>query len=193
MHFAKHSAANALIDGWKSVELCQAYILMSIYAVPARRWEEDRSWLYTGLAIRSVFFSFHIFCEMAFVNWTLFFRFLSFFLLGLLPIWICITFRPRFLRPRNKNVKCWTRFEFGWYASIWIDRLQHSSVNRQQSRKTSTLFDSFSILSFFIKHLLVNSIVRNGKEWYKKSQYNTTVSPIDFSLFHTLYLIRLVI
>lgn len=52
MHFAKHSAATALIDGWKSVELCQAYILMSIYAVPARRWEEDRSWLYTGLAIR---------------------------------------------------------------------------------------------------------------------------------------------
>jgi len=52
MHFAKHAAANALIDGWKSVELCQAYILMSIYAVPARRWEEDRSWLYAGLAIR---------------------------------------------------------------------------------------------------------------------------------------------
>ncbi|KAJ4490612.1 putative fungal-specific transcription factor [Lentinula aciculospora] len=57
MHFAKHSAANALIDGWKTVELCQAYILMSIYAVPAKRWEEDRSWLYTGLAIRQdVFF-----------------------------------------------------------------------------------------------------------------------------------------
>ena len=54
MHFAKHAAANALIEGWKSVELCQAYILMSIYAVPARRWEEDRSWLYTGLAIRFV-------------------------------------------------------------------------------------------------------------------------------------------
>lgn len=58
MHFAKSAAANALIDGWKSVELCQAYILMSIYAVPARRWEEDRSWLYTGLAIRFVFFTF---------------------------------------------------------------------------------------------------------------------------------------
>ncbi|KAJ7486494.1 hypothetical protein FB451DRAFT_1337421 [Mycena latifolia] len=52
MHFAKHAAANALIDGWKSVELCQAYILMSTFAVPARKWEEDRSWLYTGLAIR---------------------------------------------------------------------------------------------------------------------------------------------
>ena len=63
MHFAKHSAANALIDGWKSVELCQAYILMSVYAVPAKRWEEDRSWLYTGLAIRSVFFFFHVFRE----------------------------------------------------------------------------------------------------------------------------------
>ncbi|KAL0571546.1 hypothetical protein V5O48_010422 [Marasmius crinis-equi] len=52
MHFAKHSAAIALVDGWKSVELCQAYFLMSIYAVPARRSEEDPSWLYTGLAIR---------------------------------------------------------------------------------------------------------------------------------------------
>ncbi|KAL4066300.1 fungal-specific transcription factor domain-containing protein [Scleroderma yunnanense] len=52
MHFAKHSAANALTDGWKSLELCQAYILLSIYTVPARKWEEDRSWLYTGLAIR---------------------------------------------------------------------------------------------------------------------------------------------
>ncbi|KAF7305162.1 hypothetical protein MKEN_01231400 [Mycena kentingensis (nom. inval.)] len=52
MHFAKHSASTALVDGWKSVELCQAYILMSLFAVPARKWEEDRSWLYAGLAIR---------------------------------------------------------------------------------------------------------------------------------------------
>ena len=54
MHFAKHAAANALITGWKSVELAQAYIILSIYGVPARRWEEDRGWLYTGLAIRCV-------------------------------------------------------------------------------------------------------------------------------------------
>ena len=52
MHFAKSAAANALVDGRKSVELCQTYILMGIYAVPARRWEEDRSWLYTSLAIQ---------------------------------------------------------------------------------------------------------------------------------------------
>ncbi|CAE6458081.1 unnamed protein product [Rhizoctonia solani] len=52
MHFAKQSAAMALIDGWKSVELIQAYILMSVYPAPARLWEEDRTGLYLGLAIR---------------------------------------------------------------------------------------------------------------------------------------------
>lgn len=52
MHFARSAAASSLIDGFKSVELCQAYLLMSTYSVPARRWEEDRSWLYLGLAIR---------------------------------------------------------------------------------------------------------------------------------------------
>ncbi|KAK0440547.1 hypothetical protein EV421DRAFT_1712361, partial [Armillaria borealis] len=52
MHIAKHSAANALIqDEMKSVELCQTYILMSIYAVPEKSWDRDQSWLYTGLAI----------------------------------------------------------------------------------------------------------------------------------------------
>ncbi|KAL6303631.1 hypothetical protein BKA93DRAFT_853541 [Sparassis latifolia] len=52
MHFAKRAAADGLLNGWKSVELSQAYILLSTYGVPARRWEEDRSWLYIGLAIR---------------------------------------------------------------------------------------------------------------------------------------------
>ncbi|KAK0234469.1 hypothetical protein EDD85DRAFT_774367 [Armillaria nabsnona] len=52
MHFAKHSAANALVqDEMKSVELCQAYILMSMYAVPERSWDRDQTWLYTGLAV----------------------------------------------------------------------------------------------------------------------------------------------
>ncbi|TCD66046.1 hypothetical protein EIP91_001854 [Steccherinum ochraceum] len=52
MHFAKHAAANALITGWKSVELAQAYILLSVFTVPERRWEENRGWLYIGLASR---------------------------------------------------------------------------------------------------------------------------------------------
>ncbi|KAK0471072.1 hypothetical protein IW261DRAFT_912826 [Armillaria novae-zelandiae] len=52
MHFAKHSAAKALIhDETRSVELCQAYILMSSYVVSERSWEKDLNWLYTGLAI----------------------------------------------------------------------------------------------------------------------------------------------
>ncbi|KAG8887013.1 hypothetical protein FRB99_004323, partial [Tulasnella sp. 403] len=33
----------------KSVEIYQAYIVMSIHPLPARRWEEDRSWLYLRL------------------------------------------------------------------------------------------------------------------------------------------------
>jgi hypothetical protein len=52
MHFAKSEASAALIKGWKSVELCQAYILMAVYGPPARRWEEDRGWVFIGLAIR---------------------------------------------------------------------------------------------------------------------------------------------
>ncbi|KAK0471066.1 hypothetical protein IW261DRAFT_1344923, partial [Armillaria novae-zelandiae] len=52
MHFAKRSAANALVlDEMKSVELCQAFLLMSIYTAPERRWDRDQAWLYIGLAI----------------------------------------------------------------------------------------------------------------------------------------------
>ncbi|PBK66476.1 hypothetical protein ARMSODRAFT_1021282 [Armillaria solidipes] len=52
MHCAKRLAANALVlDEMKSVELCQAYILMSIYAAPERSWDRDQTWLYMGLAV----------------------------------------------------------------------------------------------------------------------------------------------
>lgn len=54
MHYAQLAAGTALISGQKSVEVCQAYILLSLYPVPARRWEDDRSWLYLGMAIRRV-------------------------------------------------------------------------------------------------------------------------------------------
>ena len=54
MHFAQNASANALIYNHKHVEMCQAYILMSNYTIPAHRLEEDRSWLYTGIAIRYV-------------------------------------------------------------------------------------------------------------------------------------------
>lgn len=52
MHYAQLAAGTALISGQKTVEVCQAYILLSLYPVPVRRWEDNRSWLYLGLAIR---------------------------------------------------------------------------------------------------------------------------------------------
>ncbi|KAF9525684.1 hypothetical protein CPB83DRAFT_896852 [Crepidotus variabilis] len=53
MHYAQLAAGTALISGNKNVEMCQAYILLSLYPVPARKWEDQRSWLYLGLAIRA--------------------------------------------------------------------------------------------------------------------------------------------
>ncbi|KAJ7494661.1 hypothetical protein B0H11DRAFT_2156005 [Mycena galericulata] len=41
MHFAQLAAGTALISGHKCVELCQGYILMSLYPVPARRMAID--------------------------------------------------------------------------------------------------------------------------------------------------------
>ncbi|OBZ74264.1 Protein priB [Grifola frondosa] len=34
MHFAKAAAANAVIDGWKTIEMCQAFALWSVYNPP---------------------------------------------------------------------------------------------------------------------------------------------------------------
>lgn len=54
LHLAKAAAANAFLDGWKTIEMCQAYILLGAYIPPARRWEEDRYWFFTGLAFRYI-------------------------------------------------------------------------------------------------------------------------------------------
>lgn len=54
MNYARLAAGTALIGGPKTVELVYAYILLSLYPVPARRWEDDRGWIYLGMAIRSV-------------------------------------------------------------------------------------------------------------------------------------------
>ena len=54
MRYAQLAAGTALIGGQKSVECVQAYILLSLYPVPTRKWEEDRCWVYLGLAIRYV-------------------------------------------------------------------------------------------------------------------------------------------
>ncbi|KAF8807008.1 hypothetical protein BYT27DRAFT_7190720 [Phlegmacium glaucopus] len=53
MQYAQLAAGTALISGNKNVEMCQAYILLSLYPVPARKWEDQRTWLYLGLATRT--------------------------------------------------------------------------------------------------------------------------------------------
>ncbi|KAG6825062.1 hypothetical protein H0H92_004973 [Tricholoma furcatifolium] len=52
MEFARDAAGRALIDGSKSVDVCQAYLLLAVYPVPKKKWAEDRSWLLMGVAIR---------------------------------------------------------------------------------------------------------------------------------------------
>jgi hypothetical protein len=52
MDSARHEAAVAFLVGQKRVEVVQGYYLMSLYPTPARRWEDDRSWIYLGQAIR---------------------------------------------------------------------------------------------------------------------------------------------
>ncbi|KAI0073466.1 hypothetical protein K474DRAFT_194545 [Panus rudis PR-1116 ss-1] len=52
MHFARQAAGSALIAGRKNIEMVQAYVNLALHPVPCRRWEDDRSWVYLGLAIR---------------------------------------------------------------------------------------------------------------------------------------------
>lgn len=58
MHYARLAAGTALIGGQKSVDVVHAYILLALYPVPSRKWEDDRSWIYLGVAIRYVHFFF---------------------------------------------------------------------------------------------------------------------------------------
>ncbi|KAJ3554389.1 hypothetical protein NM688_g3138 [Phlebia brevispora] len=52
MHYAKLAAGVSLIQDEKNIETVQAYLLLSLYPVPSRKWEDERSWIYLGTAIR---------------------------------------------------------------------------------------------------------------------------------------------
>ncbi|KAF9532533.1 hypothetical protein CPB83DRAFT_846941 [Crepidotus variabilis] len=52
MHYAQLAAGTALTHGEKNVEMCQAYLLLSLYYNSPRKTEEGSTWLYLGLAIR---------------------------------------------------------------------------------------------------------------------------------------------
>ena len=49
---ARLVAAIAFVAHGKSVESCQAYILLTLYGNPIRAGEEDKAWQFSGLAIR---------------------------------------------------------------------------------------------------------------------------------------------
>ncbi|KAI0267719.1 hypothetical protein BC834DRAFT_821940 [Gloeopeniophorella convolvens] len=52
MEYARQAAGATFLGGEKRVEVVQAYILLSLWPIPARRWEDDRCWIYLGQAIR---------------------------------------------------------------------------------------------------------------------------------------------
>ncbi|KAL0064811.1 hypothetical protein AAF712_008208 [Marasmius tenuissimus] len=52
MSYAQLAAGSSLIGGQKNVEMCMAYMLMSLYPAPFKRYEDSRSYMYLGLAIR---------------------------------------------------------------------------------------------------------------------------------------------
>lgn len=52
MQYAQLAAGTALISGAKNEEMSAAYLLMQLYPVPSKRWDEERSWIYLGVAIR---------------------------------------------------------------------------------------------------------------------------------------------
>ncbi|KAF8959024.1 hypothetical protein BDZ97DRAFT_1906286 [Flammula alnicola] len=48
MEFARDLAGQGLVEGHRSVDVCQAYLIMAVYPVPKKKWVEDRSWLLMG-------------------------------------------------------------------------------------------------------------------------------------------------
>lgn len=52
--FALDAAGKALVQGRKTVDECQAFLLVSVYPSPKRKWEDQRGWLYMGIALRFV-------------------------------------------------------------------------------------------------------------------------------------------
>ncbi|KAF8921372.1 hypothetical protein CPB85DRAFT_1372495 [Mucidula mucida] len=49
--FARDASAKSLIEGPRTIDVCQAYLLMALYPPPKKKWEEDRRWILMGVAI----------------------------------------------------------------------------------------------------------------------------------------------
>lgn len=51
MDMVGEAATGALEKGMKTIETCQAYLLLSLYPVPQKKWTDDRRWLMIGVAV----------------------------------------------------------------------------------------------------------------------------------------------
>ncbi|CAO1621769.1 unnamed protein product [Sympodiomycopsis kandeliae] len=49
---ATKEAFRCLEKGFKSIEIVQAFLLLTMWGQPARRFEEDKSWIFAGIAFR---------------------------------------------------------------------------------------------------------------------------------------------
>jgi transcriptional regulatory protein LEU3 len=52
MQFAKYEAGKALTEPSKSIDIVQGFLLLAVYPEPKRKWSDDRSWLFMGVAFR---------------------------------------------------------------------------------------------------------------------------------------------
>ncbi|KAI5988475.1 hypothetical protein F5J12DRAFT_726414 [Pisolithus orientalis] len=64
MQYAQLAAGTALISGPKNEEICSAYLLVQLYPVPPKHWEEDRGWIYLGVAICRIAQDINLNCPM---------------------------------------------------------------------------------------------------------------------------------
>lgn len=54
MDITKKMAGDAMMNMAKSIEHCQAFILLASYPAPDRKYSENRNWMYSGVAFRCV-------------------------------------------------------------------------------------------------------------------------------------------
>jgi transcriptional regulatory protein LEU3 len=50
--FASEETNKALFDGPKTIDVCQAVLILSVYPVPKKKWADDRSWVFLGIGIK---------------------------------------------------------------------------------------------------------------------------------------------
>jgi len=142
MHFAMNSAASSLMDSKKSVELCQAYLLLSIWPLPSRKYDEDRAWLYLGLAIRMAMdLNLHVPTNVDIVGEQQEREVLVSFMSG--PRNKCRSLTHEFRQNRTRT----------WIICFNMDRAASAQLGKPMTIRE-------------------NYMISTSAEWYKRSRYN---------------------